>query len=349
MMRRTKNILKQAIIRSLAHPRVCTILNPWTRRLGTVFMMHRFEDPTQGVYGHSVEFVEAVLKRLRRRNYRIVSLRELIDDLNRGASWKGHRVAFTCDDGTYDQAEIAAPLFERYDCPATIFLVTGFMDRVLWPWDDQVAYVLRHTARTSVTIRADSQTLSYDLCTDAQRVLATEDLRLRCKLMTQTEFLAVLDGLSEATGVAIPQSAPCAYAPMTWDDARTLEGTGLFSFAPHSVSHQILTSMSDDQARDEITVSWQRICHELAKPLPVFNFPSGLFGTREVGFVRAAGLSTFVSTVAGYVHCRPNAESADLPWRIDRFNFPETLEDFLQYSTWIEWGKDQLRSRMRNS
>ncbi len=343
VIRRSKKILKQAAIRMLAHPRVCTVFSPITRCLATVFMMHRIEDPAQNIPGHSMQFVESMLQRLRRQNCRLVSLSELIADLNGGAAPKGHSVAFTFDDGTYDQAEIAAPLFRRYDCPATIFLITGFIDQALWPWDDQIAYALRYTTRTSMTIQTGLQTLSYDLHTDAQRVSALEDLRLRCKSMTQSEFLAVLDRLPDATALVIPERPPRAYAPMSWDDARSLERTGLFSFGPHSVSHQILTNMSDEHAWGEITDSWQRMRHELANPLPVFNFPSGLFGTREVDLLRDAGFSAFVTSDAGYVRSCQAFEYGSLPRRFDRFVFPETLEDFLQYSTWIEWGKACLR------
>ncbi len=349
VIHRTKNILKQVVIRALAHPRVRTFFSPFTGCLRTVFMMHRIEDPAQGIYGHSIQFIESILQRLRRQNYRLVSLPELIADLNGDAPPKGHSVAFTFDDGTYDQAEIAAPLFRRYDCPATIFLITGFVDGSLWPWDDQIAYLFRHTTRTSVTIRTDSQTLSYDLRSDAQRLSAVEDLRLRCKAMAQPELLAVLDALPDAAELAIPERAPRAYAPMSWDDARSLERTGLFSFGPHSVSHQILTGMSSEHARGEITGSWQRMRHELAEPLPVFNFPSGLFGTREIEFLSDAGLSTFVTSDAGYVSLCNDRERRDFPRRLDRFVFPETLEDFLQYSTWIEWGKTLLRPGTRNS
>lgn len=349
IMQRTKSILKQAAIHTLAHPKVCTILNPLTGCLGTVFMMHRFEDPARGMPGHAAAFVETALQCLRRRNCRLVSLRDLITDLDGNEPSKGHSVAFTFDDGTYDQAEIAAPIFRRYDCPVTVFLITGFIDRVLWPWDDRVAYAIRCTTRTSMAIRVGTQTLSYDLGTSAQRAWVMEDLRVRCKSLAHGEVRDVLEGLPEATGVEIPEAAPSGYAPMTWDDARSLERTGCFSFAPHSVSHQILTGMSDEMARSEITDSWRRLRQELSGPLPVFNFPSGFFGTREVGFLRDAGLPAFVTTDADYIYAGRNAQFPDLPRRLDRFVFPETLEDFLQYSTWIEWGKEWLRSRTRNS
>ncbi len=347
MIQRAKGVLKQIAVRALAHPRVCTVVNPLTGCLGTVFMLHRFEDPDRGMPGYPVAFVGQVLEHLRRRNCPLVSLRDLIDGLNRGSLPLGHSVAFTFDDGTYDQAEIAAPVFSRYDCPVTVFLITGFVDNKLWPWDDRVAYAIQKTTRTSVTVQAGRETLSYDLRTDARRAAALDDLRLRCKLLPQAEFHAVLERLPEATSMIIPEAVPNGYAAMTWDDARVLERGGLFSFAPHSVSHQILPGMADDAARSEITESWQRLQQELSNPLPVFNFPSGRFGVREVGFVRDAGFFAFVTTEAGYVYSCRDTRSTSLPWRLDRFVLPDTLEDFLQYSTWIEWGKQWVRSKMR--
>ncbi len=89
-----------------------------------------------------------------------------------------------------------------------------------------------------------------------------------------------------------------------------------------------------------MTDSWKRLGKELSEPLPVFNFPSGQFGIREVEFPRDTGLSAFVATDGGYVYPCSKVASPNIPRRLDRFVFPDTMEDFLQYSTWIEWGKE---------
>ena len=49
---------------------------------------------------------------------------------------------FTIDDGFIDHHDIAGPLFADYDIPLTFFLVTGFIDGELWPWDDQLSYAI---------------------------------------------------------------------------------------------------------------------------------------------------------------------------------------------------------------
>ncbi|MHB8454707.1 MAG: polysaccharide deacetylase family protein [Acidiferrobacterales bacterium] len=347
MLHRTKNILKQTIIRALTHPSVCTVFNPLTGCLGTVFMLHRFEDQARGVHGHSPKFVEKVLQLLRRRNFQLVSLKDLVASLDGSGDMIHHGVAFTFDDGTHDQAEIGMPLFTHYDCPVSVFLITGFMDKVLWPWDDQVAYLLRETVRNSLTMPFGDGTVSYELHSVAQRNFAIDDFRLRCKAIPELELEMAVKALSEVVDVPIPAKPPEGFAPMTWELARSLERNGLITFGPHSVSHKILPEMSDERARNEIAVSWQRLKEELAHPLPVFNFPTGIFGKRELDFLRMSGITNFVSSDAGYVHHRENHTGGDIPRKLDRFVFPETLEDFLQYSTWIEWGKEALRARIR--
>ncbi len=347
MLHRTKNILKQAIIRTLTHPRVCTVFNPLTGCLGTVFMLHRFEDRTRGVQGHSPNFVEKVLQLLRHRNLQLVSLKDLVASLDGSGDMINHGIAFTFDDGTHDQAEIGIPLFAHYDCPVSVFLITGFMDKVLWPWDDQVAYVLRETERNSLMMPFGDGTVSYELRSIAQRNFAIDDFRLRCKAIPELELEAAVKALSEVVEVPIPAQPPEGFAPMTWELARSLERNGLITFGPHSVTHKILPQMSDKRARDEISASWQRLKEELAHPLPVFNFPTGIFGKREIDFLRLAGIANFVSSDAGYVHQRESRMGGDFPRQLDRFVFPETIEDFLQYSTWIEWSKETLRARIR--
>ena len=50
-------------------------------------------------------------------------------------------VAFTIDDGYVEQATVAAPVFAEFDCPVTTFVTSGFLDRALWFWWDQIEYV----------------------------------------------------------------------------------------------------------------------------------------------------------------------------------------------------------------
>jgi peptidoglycan/xylan/chitin deacetylase (PgdA/CDA1 family) len=59
-------------------------------------------------------------------NYRVVSLDRLVECIRRGEAVNG-AAAVTFDDGYEDNYTNALPILEKYRCPATIFVVTGFV------------------------------------------------------------------------------------------------------------------------------------------------------------------------------------------------------------------------------
>jgi len=47
--------------------------------------------------------------------------------------------------GYADYASCGAPVFEEFDCPATVFIVTGVTDERGWYWWDRLRFVLEHS------------------------------------------------------------------------------------------------------------------------------------------------------------------------------------------------------------
>lgn len=71
-----------------------------------------------------------------KKHFDVVTLSELLDDLELGRSIKG-KLVITFDDGYRDNYTAAAPLLLELGLPATFFIATGFIgtDRVAW-WDE---------------------------------------------------------------------------------------------------------------------------------------------------------------------------------------------------------------------
>jgi peptidoglycan/xylan/chitin deacetylase (PgdA/CDA1 family) len=70
------------------------------------------------------------------RHFQVISLRELVDRLERGATV--HRtLAITFDDGYRDNFENAAPVLEELGLPATFFVVSRWMGTDVVPWWDR--------------------------------------------------------------------------------------------------------------------------------------------------------------------------------------------------------------------
>src|SRR2546423_14449289 len=95
-------------------------------------MLHRFAMPDLGVEGHDPRALQSYLEYLRARRYAIVDLLDLLNRVEKGIPLERNTIVFTVDDGYADFAEVAAPVFAKYDCPVTVFLVSGFVAERSW-------------------------------------------------------------------------------------------------------------------------------------------------------------------------------------------------------------------------
>jgi peptidoglycan/xylan/chitin deacetylase (PgdA/CDA1 family) len=317
---------------------------------GVVFMMHRFTDPALGNgYGHDVSTIRAILGYLRKKQFELVSLSELFE---RGASGRrlNGAIAFTIDDGYRDHASIAAPLFAEFDCPVTTFLTTGFLDRSIWFWWDQIEYVFHTTRCNSVEISlndaAAAPPMKFTWTTPTERDAAQWDFRQACRTLPDDQKPAAIARLAAGADVEVPTSVPLQYSPMSWDDAREAERHGM-TFGPHTVTHPILARASNAQSRFEIEESWRRLKTEVAAPVPVFCYPYGReedYGKREIDVIGVAGMVGSVLGMGGYV-TGADIRDPQNRYRIKRFAMPDNSTDLIQCVTGLERVKDRIRGQ----
>ncbi|MFH1837315.1 MAG: polysaccharide deacetylase family protein [Candidatus Omnitrophota bacterium] len=64
---------------------------------------------------------------LHNSGYSVISLDELVRGIKSGVSFPGKTVVITFDDGFEDNFLYAFPILTKFDMPATIFIITGYM------------------------------------------------------------------------------------------------------------------------------------------------------------------------------------------------------------------------------
>lgn len=311
----------------------------------TIFMLHRMTNEASGVSGHSAEFVREALTVLKSSGARFVSVREIVDAYARGTGPGDDWVAFTIDDGFADQGELVRSAFFPFGCPVTIFLITGFLDGQLWPWDDRLTYIIAHADAGATHLSVDGRKIKLSLQTRSQRHQALEQLRDLCKSIVNSELYALVDSMAQQLEVHVPALPPPAFRPLTWEEARALESQGV-DFAPHSVTHRIFSRLNREDAIAEITGSWHRLQQELRRPLPVFAWPTGRtadYTERDILLLRELGLSAYATTEADYSFVGRRAMDVARPYSLRRFALPTRIRDVLQYGSWIERGKQIAR------
>jgi len=311
-----------------------------------IFMLHRADSAKHSNAGGTrPEHLRRCLQYLVEHNYNCISLQQLVTTLRDGQSLPHKSVVFTIDDGFTDQAEVAAPIFEEFNYPLTFFVITGMLNQVLWPWDAQVAWIAETSAIESLQTQVADKSFTLPLDSEINRRLAKRALHDAVREQPAEQVNGIIDQIARDAGVIVPDTPPANYQPINWEMARQLERKGI-QFAPHSVTHNVLSRLDSDSLQHEISESWSTLERELHNPLKVFCYPTGRerdYGNREITALQQNGFLAAVTTTPGFVEqtCTSETSLFNLP----RFPLPESMDDFIQCCTWIEYVKSHQRKQ----
>lgn len=294
-------------------------------RKATIFMLHRFSDGVDDTHATDVHLLRRMLAMLRRQGVEFMRLRDLATHVAARTELTRPTAVFTVDDGYLDFAERAAPIFAGYDCPVTVFLVSDFVSDGRWLWWDIVTESFLASPLPAVSIRVDGRPYSYLLGDPTERRTNAVHLTEVLKWLPDAERLAMLARIPRLLAVNLPEKPTGVYAPLTWDDVRTLERKGV-EFGPHSITHPVLSRVDASKARAEIVESWANLRRECIDPAPLFCYPNGSFdsfGQREMDIVREAGMLGAVAFRRRYVD--PRVCDVNDRFCLSRFDTPDDL------------------------
>jgi len=108
-----------------------TRINP----LCWVLMYHHISDQLVGqmLSNVSPRLFEKQIKYLLSRNFKVISLTQLVESLKGNSTLPPKSVVITFDDGYKNNYIYAYPILRKYNLPATIFLTTGFLNGSVKP------------------------------------------------------------------------------------------------------------------------------------------------------------------------------------------------------------------------
>jgi peptidoglycan/xylan/chitin deacetylase (PgdA/CDA1 family) len=230
-------------------------------------------------------------------------------------------LVLTFDDGYVDNLNNAAPLFERYDAPATIFLASGYIGSAREFWWDELERMLLGPVRLPGELRV---TASGRLCIwslgeaceytdDERRSDRAWGLDKRGALSKRGEFyravhrvlqplddvmrLKALDDISVWSGDA--GSARPSHLCVSPDEAVALKSSDLIELGAHTVTHRVLSGLPEEAQRQEIRQSKADLERLLGTPVLNFAYPYGQYSERTAALVREEGFVSACSTQAG--------------------------------------------------
>ena len=342
-------LFRRTALRLLTHPWVLERAAARSGGRAAIFMLHRFTEPGGSPTAFATDTLRTHLKWLRKEQYRLVGLETLVDELREGRPIPPRTVVVTVDDGYADFLDLAVPIFVEFDCPATVFVVTDFLDGRHWPWWDRIKYAVLHTRLGRCQVGVNGTARQFAWSSTLQRESAADSITESLKYMPAAARDLAIQTLLAQLEVELPLKPTVDFAPMRWDQLRSAV-SDLISAGPHTVTHPILAMEDSETATREIADSWVRLKQEIPSALPIFCYPNGdggAFSDREIDVVEALGLKASVSTRRGYVAARdyrpgPGTLRSPLP----RLSLEGPTHRFVQLASGVERLKSQLRRNL---
>jgi peptidoglycan/xylan/chitin deacetylase (PgdA/CDA1 family) len=262
----------------------------------------------------------------------------------------------TFDDGYADNLHNAKPLLERYDVPATVFVSTGYVKSQREFWQDELDKIFLQPGRLPdiLQLAVDGQSYRWELGAasaygDAayQNHCGWNVLRPDTPSVRHQLYRSVFELLFP---LSVQERERCVLALLAWSHAQPaarpthrplseaellrLGDGGLVEIGGHTVNHPVLSCLSEDAQRAEISGSKAYLDGLSASPVVSFAYPYGgrpHYTDETVAAVRDAGFTQACSNFAGFVRRGTDR------WQLPRFlirDWPgEVFRDRL--STWF--------------
>lgn len=308
--------LKALGLRTLSSSGLAGIVGSAYGGLGTILMFHEFtHSPKNNLdQGCKISDFEAILHWIKNSGREIVPLEEGLRRLEDPEARPF--VVLTFDDGYRCNLQLALPVMEKYEAPATIFVPTEMLTRTINAW----WLGLRELVKVHDVIDMQPMGARFE-CKDLPGKIATLR-RLTAWVwedFTRTDALAsVFVGHGFSLADVVEQ--------LVMDEAQMVEADRhpLIEIGAHTTTHRALSLLSAEDVERDIRDNKDYLENRLQREVRYFAYPYGapsLSGSREAEIVEKIGFSGAVTTEPGCLF----ADHLDATFLLPRQNaeFPD--------------------------
>ena len=274
-----------------------------------ILMYHRIADEPIDNWGLAVSpgHFEEQLQVLRRTRHPL-PLADFVRNL-KARTLPPNAVAVTFDDGYVDNLVAGKPRLAAADVPATVFLVTGYLDRPeeFW-WDELARLALVGNGPRNFELVIRGETMPIDLSTKSAlqedgTICAVSLTRRQAVLTPIWQAIRLLEDderkriMAELRSVfAVPVCHASRGRSMTKEEVRTLVTDGLVTVGAHTVTHPPLSQLGATTCHREVTESKLACEAVIGAPVAGFAYPFGDFDGKARQAVVDAGFNFSCST-----------------------------------------------------
>jgi len=261
----------------------------------SILMYHRVlrePDPLMHTEMHATYF-DAQIHALT-QYFRCLPLAEAIRRLREG-TLPSRAACITFDDGYRDNVDVALPILRKHGVPAIFFIATGYLNGGRM-FNDTVIEAIRRAPSTALDLSNLGASRVPLTNVEERRAAIWECLRV-AKYMSPQERTSFVTEIARQAGAQLPDDLM-----MDSRHLSVLIDAGM-EIGAHTISHPILNTVTDAEARQEIVDSKARLESLTGREIALFAYPNGIpgrdYNSAHVSMVREAGFRAAVSTSWG--------------------------------------------------
>lgn len=243
------------------------------------------------------------------RNFNILPLSEAITRMYDGCL-PARAACITFDDGYADNVEIALPILQRFNAPATFFIASCFLDGGRM-WNDTIIETIR--IRPEGTLDLSKINMGMYLLNDyTSRTACIADLIKKLKHLPPNKRIEYVEYIATKTPTKLPDNLM-----MTTQQLQKLQQTEGMDIGAHTATHPILTSLNDEAVFLEIESGRKQLEKLISDKVELFAYPNGQpskdYSTGHTEIVRELGFKAALTTAWGVSTLNTNR------WELPRF------------------------------
>lgn len=234
-------------------------------------------NPASDLISATAEAFDEQLRYIKDLGYRVTTFKYLKDLRFSRAKTEDKLLIITFDDGFKNNYDIAFPIIKRYGLTATIFVATDYIDNGSIFWFEKLNILLRETSASEINISYPIK-MKYDIRTPDSKNKCSSEIKKMLKGLPDIERQQLLYSLMEE----LDWNSCCKGLPrmvLSWDEIKGMSDYGI-EIGSHTINHPILTKVSNQILKYELTMSKKRIEEMTGKEVISLAYPNGSYDER---------------------------------------------------------------------
>lgn len=243
-------------------------------------------------YLHDEKSTEIIEQRLLwfKKHYNLVSSKEIYSYYYEGLKLS-NACHLTIDDGWLSTYRVVFPLLKKHNIPVTIFVSPEVCQNKLNFW----YYDIRKFDETDFKTYLINEGYFH-------KGIERFPLELILKEMLIDDVYSSIQKYASLHQISLSERGF-----VNVDEIREMSDSGLVEIGAHTMIHPILASETNERSKYEIIKSVENLSSLIDKPIETFAYPNGLwiddFGSREMDYVKEAGIKLAYSVQPGVLDC----------------------------------------------